>query len=171
MDNYLTPSFIIPALIAASFAVWYFFIRKRTKSETVKVAGANNPVLKDSGPVNVMLYDRTTFPFTRYESTLDDEVKKAMLAKHGTLGRELIFGVKKLIPYFKGYLQDKVVYEPIFEPMGVDDSPKELYIDTRHYYAEVTEKVKTQKGFMEKNGALLIWLFGLAVIAFLIIKG
>jgi hypothetical protein len=164
MEQYLKPEILIPVAFAALFAIWYFLIRKKpTKEETAK---AQTKVK----PLNIMLYDRTTYPFSRYESVLDPEQMKIMDDKYHTLGRQLLYGTKKLVPYFKGFVADEIVFEPVFESLGVEDSPKELFIDTRHHYAEVTEKVKIPKSFMQKHGHLLIFLFGLAFLAFMILQ-
>jgi hypothetical protein len=169
MDTYLTSTFIIPFLFAAGFAIWFFVIRKKQKTPVVKDQQSATK-LKVLEPLDVMLYDRTTYPFTRYETTLQKDVIDAIMSKHGTLGRQLAYGTKKLVCYFKGFVNDEIVYEPVFEPQTAEDSPKELFIDTRHYYAEITERTKTEKGFLQKHGSLLIFIFGLAFLAFMIVS-
>jgi hypothetical protein len=164
MEQFLTPQWLIIFGVAiAGFSTWYFLNhRKRGGGKAQKEIGGDTKYK----PINAIIYDRTTIPFTWYEQTLDVEVVKSIVESKN-IGRQLVLNGKKIFRFYKMIDVDKkVYYEGITEPTNVKNSPVAAYIDMQHPYTSILDDMRDEKNFMQKYGHLLIWL---GVIAFLIV--
>lgn len=163
MEKYLTPQVLIPVLVVGlTYFVWWFFKGRKKPHLAESESGPENHY-KD---IDAIIYDRTTTPFTWYETKIPkEEVKKIIESKN--LGLQVTYLGKKVFRFFKLLGADNVAfYEGVTDPMDVKNSPIAAYIDMQHPYTERIDDMTVDKGFMQKYGHLLIWL---GVIAFLIV--
>jgi hypothetical protein len=164
MQEFLKPQFIIPVLIAViAFVLWFIWDRHKNKGKSKKQTDQGEITYN---PIQAIVYDRTTIPFSWYEATIaSDEVKKLVLSKN--IGRQLNYMGKKVFRLFKLFDADnKVCYEGVWDPSELKNSPTSSYIHMQHPYVPIIDDMKEEKNFAQKYGHLMLWA---GIIAFLIL--
>lgn len=165
MEQFLTPQYlVIFGLAILGFVAWRFFEWRKKKNQKPSIAAKSGGVVYK--PVDALIFDRTTTPFSWYEQTIPvDIVQKIVEAK--TIGRQVVYNGKKVFRFYKLLdMKSELVYEGVTEPSDVKHSPIAAYIDNQHPYTPILDDMTVDKNFMQKYGHLLIWL---GVIAFLIV--
>jgi hypothetical protein len=165
MEQFLKPQFLIPLLIGlAGIIIFYFWDKRKHKGSKIGKAEKDGGIKYN--PIKAIIYDRTTTPFSWYETILEPEIVKVIVETHN-IGRQLNYMGKKLFRYFKMVDASGIIsYEGVRDPSDLKNTPVSAYIDNQHPYVEILDDMKEEKNFAQKYGHLLLWA---GVIAFLIV--